>query len=111
MYYTVVLWTPKLAWLDLSPEERGTYVGSIGPAMQKHAAMGIDITVMATNDADTDHRAPYSYFSIVQSPDEAAAKAFEADVRAAGWYDYFDQVNVRGVARSAEEVIGEHIGM
>lgn len=111
MYYTVEIWTPKQAWLDLSEEARGAYVASIGPTMQKHAEMGITIRAMGTNDADTDSRAPYQYFSIVEAPNEAAAKTFEADVRAAGWYDYFDQVNVRGVARSAEEVIGEHIGM
>jgi hypothetical protein len=79
--------------------------------MQKHAEMGIVMRAMMTNDADTDHRAPYRYFSIVEAPDEAAARTFEANVRAAGWYDYFDQVNLRGVARPAEEVIGEHIGM
>ncbi|MBT8337181.1 MAG: hypothetical protein KJO11_11300 [Gemmatimonadetes bacterium] len=111
MYYTIELWTPKQAWLDLSTEEREAYVGSIGPTMQAHAEMGITMRAMATNDADTDNRAPYTYFSIVEAPDEAAARTFEADVRAAGWYEYFDQVNVRGVARSVEEVIGEHIGM
>jgi len=111
MYYTVELWNPKQAWLDLSTEERQAYVGSIMPAMQRHAEIGITVRTMATNDADTDARASYAYFSIVEAPDEAAAKTFEADVREAGWYDYFEQVNVRGAARSAEEVIGEHIGM
>ena len=111
MYYTVELWSPRQAWLDLSREEREAYVGSIMPTMQKHAELGIIVRAMATNDADTDHRAPYGYFSIVEAPDESAARTFEADVRAAGWYDYFDQVNLRGVARSPEEVIGEHIGM
>lgn len=111
MYYTVELWTPRQAWLDLSTEEREAYIGSIGPTLEKHAEMGITMMAMCTNDADTDNRAPHRYFSIVEAPNEAAAKTFEADVRAAGWYDYFDQVNVRGEARSVEEVIGEHIGM
>ncbi|MDX1493387.1 MAG: DUF6616 family protein, partial [Longimicrobiales bacterium] len=109
MYYTIELWSPKQAWLDLSKEEREAYVGSIMPVIQKHLDMGITTRAMAANDADTDQRAPYQYFSIIEAPDEAAAKTFEADVRAAGWYDYFDQVNVRGAARSVEEVIGEHI--
>ena len=111
MYFTIELWTPKQSWLDLSSEEREAYVGSIVPIMQKHAEMGITTRAMASNDGDTDNRAPYRYFSIIEAPDEAAAKTFEADVRAAGWYDYFDQVNLRGVARSAEDVIGEHIRM
>lgn len=111
MYYTVELWTPKQAWLDLSKEEREAYVGSIVPTMQKHAEMGITTRAMMTNDADTDSRAPHRYFSIIEAPDEAAARTFEADVRAAGWYDYFDQVNLRGAARTAEEVVAEHIGM
>jgi len=111
MYYTIELWTPRQAWLDLSTEERQSYIESIGPTLQKHAEMGITMRAMVTNDADTDRRAPYTYFSVVESPDEASAKTFEADVRAAGWYDYFDQANVRGKARPAEEVVGEHIGL
>ncbi len=111
MYYTVEIWTPKQAWLDLSGEEREAFFGSIMPTMQKHDEMGITTRAIVRNDADTDRRAPYQYFSIVEAPDEAAAKTLEADVRATGWYEYFDQVNLRGPARGPEEIIGEHIAM
>jgi len=36
-------------------------------------------------------------------------KEFEKVVEAAGWYNYFDQVNVSGEAQTAQEIIGKMV--
>ncbi|MGZ3914987.1 MAG: DUF6616 family protein, partial [Flavisolibacter sp.] len=42
-------------------------------------------------------------------PNREAAQGFEKMVEGAGWYNYFDQVNVMGNAGSPQEVIGQMI--
>jgi hypothetical protein len=41
MIYGIEIWNVKLAWLQLSVEERGDYMGKVGAAMEQMASNGI----------------------------------------------------------------------
>jgi hypothetical protein len=51
----------------------------------------------------------YDYFAVWTFPNMEAAQSFEKLVDGAGWYNYFDQVNVMGNAGSPQDVISKLI--
>jgi hypothetical protein len=81
MKFYVEAWSAKQAWLDLSAEERGAYMGQV------------------------------DFFAVWKFPTDELAKSFEALVTGAGWYNYFTQVNLKGNAGGPEEIIGKMINM
>jgi hypothetical protein len=105
------LWKAKSAWKDLSKEERGNYMGQLGPAIQQLLESGVQIINWGVNDADTFNKVDYDFFAAWTFPNDEAAKNFEKMVEGAGWYNYFDQVNAKGDASTAQEVIGKMIEM
>jgi haloalkane dehalogenase len=60
----------------------------------------VEVIGYGANDPDTDHRAPYDFFSVYRVPDTVTQREFEASIAASGWYQYFEQVNVSGAALS-----------
>ncbi len=78
-------------------------------AITDMAAGGITTLGWGTVDDDTPHRLDHTYVAVWQAPSAEALGALEAGVQASGWYDFFDQVNVRTRLRSADDVMDEHI--
>ncbi|MDQ6812883.1 MAG: hypothetical protein M3040_03975 [Bacteroidota bacterium] len=107
----VELWKAKTAWKDLSKEERGNYMGLLGPAIQQLMENGAKIINWGVNDASTFTRADYDFFAVWTFSDDNAAQNFEKMVEGAGWYNYFEQVNIKGDAATPQEVIGKMIEM
>ena len=107
----IELWKAKSAWKDLSKEERGSYMGQLGPAIQQLSDSGVQIINWGVNDSGTFRRADYDFFAVWTFPDDAVAQTFEKMVEGAGWYNYFEQVNVKGDAVTPQEVIGKMIEM
>ncbi|GAB4091179.1 DUF6616 family protein [Flaviaesturariibacter terrae] len=105
----VELWKAKQAWLDLSQEERGNYMNALGPAIQQLLESGVQILSWGRNEAATFNRGDYDYFAVWTFPNAEAAQGFEKMVEGAGWYNYFDQVNVMGTAGTPQDVIGQMI--
>ncbi len=109
MTYIVELWNVKPAWLELSAEERGAYMAQIGPHIQNLIDQGVKVLTWSENAKSTTERANFSYFAIWSFPTQELANGFEQLVNGAGWYNYFEQVNVKGEADSVEGVIGKLI--
>ena len=107
----IELWKAKQTWLDLSKEERGNYMGALGPAIQQLLDNGVQIVSWGTNDASTFSRTDFDYFAVWTFPNAEAAKNFEKLVEGAGWYNYFDQVNAMGDAGNPQEIIGDLINL
>lgn len=107
----IELWKAKGAWLDLSQEERGNYMNALGPAIQQLLENGVQIVSWGANEAATFGRGDYDYFAVWTFPNLEAAQGFEKMVEGAGWYNYFDQVNVMGTAGTPQDVIGQMIGL
>ena len=105
----IELWKAKQGWHALSKEERGTYMNALGPAIQQLMKNGVQIISWGTNEASTFTRADYDYLAVWSFPNIEAAQSFEKMVEGAGWYNYFDQVNVMGAAGSPQDVISKLI--
>ena len=105
----IELWKAKAAWLNLSKEERGSFLSQLGPHIQDLAKKGVEIVSWGVNEDTTSHRAAYDFFAIWNMPDDEIVKEFENIVEGAGWYTYFEQVNACGLATTPQEVIGKLI--
>jgi hypothetical protein len=105
----IELWKAKQAWLDMSKDERGKYMTALGPAIQGLVENGAQIVSWGNNEASTFCRGAYDYFAVWTFPNIETAKNFEKLVEGAGWYNYFDQVNVMGTAGGPQDVIGKMI--
>jgi hypothetical protein len=111
MYTYIEIWKAKQSWVDLSKEERGNYMTALGPAIQQLMDSGVQIVSWGINEPGTFLRADYEFFGVWTFPSEESAAQFEKMVEGAGWYDYFDQVNLMGKTSGPHEIIGKMIEM
>lgn len=109
MYLYVELWKPRQKWLEMSEKAREEYVAGIGPDIERLTNQGVEILGFAVNDEETPHRAEYRYLAAWKMPDKSLVEDLEAAVEAAGFHDYFEQVNARGGLMSPEEAMGDMI--
>ena len=103
----IELWKAKDAWIQLPLSERQAYVAQIGPVMEDLMKKGVVIEAWGINEDATPFASEYDFFGITKFPSHELLREFEAIVESAGWYNYFDQVNVSGSAMTPEEVIGK----
>lgn len=105
MQLFIELWSTKPAWLALSQEERAVYMQNVREALEAMQEGGIEILGWGAVDPATGHTADYNFFAVyrMQNPEQAAA--FEAAVAAAGWYEFFEQINACGELVDAHTVI------
>lgn len=96
MKYYIETFTPKQAWLDLRKEERAEYMKRIGLLAQPLVDQGGEIVVMSKNDSDTFQRLSHQFFVVWKFPTDELAKSFESLGLNEVWYDYFDQLNLKG---------------
>lgn len=90
------LYTPKPAWLALSPDARAAYFERVGAGMEALTALGVEPVAFGAVKADTLHAAPQTFFALWRFPDEAALDALLGGIAATGWHDYFQTINAAG---------------
>jgi hypothetical protein len=96
MKYFIELFTPTQAWLDLSKEERAAYLTHVNDSSKGLMNQGVVIISMSENDQDTLHRAGYNFFVIWTIPTDELADAVQKLMVSEGWFNYFDQLNLKG---------------
>jgi len=67
--------------------------------------MGAEILTWSINDEDTSHRADCKYFAIWKFPNNEVASLFQNAVSDAGWYQYFDQINIKGEQNNINNIL------
>jgi len=107
----IELWSAKDSWKQMSKEERGNYLGQIGPALQDLMQKGVEIVSWGENNIKTTHRAGYDFFAVWKFPTVEIQNEFEAMVEAAGWYNYFKQENVSGESTTPDAIISKMVEM
>ncbi|MEO7444752.1 MAG: DUF6616 family protein [Ferruginibacter sp.] len=105
----IELWKARQTWKDMNQEERGNYLTALDPAIQQLVESGVQIVSWGENESSTFKKADFDYFAVWSFPDVETAKQFEQMVEAAGWYNYFDQVNVMGNTTGPQQVIKKMI--
>lgn len=111
MKYYIEAWKAKQAWIDMNHEQRGAYMAQLGPAIQQLSEQGTEIITWGSNDGDTFNRMDMDFFAVWKFPTAELAKTFEELVEAAGWYAYFEQINIKGSPASPNEIIGHLINL
>jgi len=103
----IELWKAKDAWKNLPLPDRQEYVAQIGPVIEDLMTKGLEIDAWGLNEDETEYKAEYDFFAVSKLPSEELLKEFQSILEAAGWYNYFEQVNLSGSLMSPEEVIGK----
>ena len=96
MYLYIELWNVTQKWMDLSKEERRSYLSKVRTGMKELTDAGVENVGWAMNDEHTPHRSDYYYMAVWKMPSREYAEKLEKAVSDAGWHDYFSQVNSRG---------------
>lgn len=96
MKYFIEMFSTKQAWMDLSKDERAAYLTHVNDASKPLTDQGVAIISMNENDQDTIHRADYSFFVIWTIPTDEIAGAVQKLMVSEGWFNYFDQLNLKG---------------
>ena len=107
----IELWQAKQAWINLTPEQRKTYVEALQPLIGQLLSSGVEVISWGINDGSTFRRVDFDYFAVWSFPDEQSAIKFEKTVEAADWYTYFEQVNARGESISPQDVMSHMIDL
>ncbi|MDV3128360.1 hypothetical protein M1247_25840 [Mycobacterium sp. 21AC1] len=105
----VEMYSYKQKWIELSVPEREAFVGTVLDVLAGLQTEGVEILGYAVNDPVTDRRAPYDFFCVYRVPDADLQRGFESGIKASGWYDYFDQVNLSGAVDTAAEVLANNV--
>lgn len=107
----VEMYSYKDEWRHLDPGSRERFGSDVLASCLELGRHGIEVLGYAFNDPDTDSRAPYDFFCVYRSPDRDAQRGFERQIRDAGWYRYFEQVNLRGAALTPLGLLPTHAGL
>lgn len=107
----IELWKAKNRWKQLPVAERQAYVTQIGPVMEDLMNKGVVIEAWGINEDNTPFAADFDFFAVTKFPNQELLDQFETIVEGAGWYNYFDQVNVSGTPMTPEEVIGKMLAI
>jgi haloalkane dehalogenase len=96
----IELFNYRQSWLALPAAEKRRFADLIQGQAQVLARQGVEVIGWGMNDPDTDRRAPYDFFCVYRVPSVEFQRAFEANISASKWYEYFEQVNVTGASLS-----------
>jgi hypothetical protein len=98
-------WTATPAWLELDAEQRGSFLQQVGPDVQGVVDRGAELLALGPADPTTARHAGADFYAVWRFPDLDLVRDFERGIEAAGWYDYFEQVNLSGEAMPFDAVV------
>lgn len=105
MHLFIEICRPKTSWLSLNKSAREDFLQPVGALMRRLESEGTEIIAWGFNDEDTPHRAKYDFFAALKFPNIEDAERYEKTFAAAGWYNYFEQINVLGEMESYSETL------
>lgn len=102
----IELFSYKDSWRELPEAKRIEYRQGVLAAVAAQIAEGLDVISWGFNDPATDRRAPVDFYCVYRMPSAEYQRRFENEIASAGWYEYFDQINVSGAISTPEELFG-----
>jgi hypothetical protein len=109
MYLYVELWKFRPAWLELSPDDRKSWMDKRLAGLQQQLESGVEVVGLANNDSDTPHSSGYDFLAVWKMPSKDASRRFEEFVETSGLHEYCEQVNTRGQVLDMEQVVITHV--
>ncbi len=108
MYLMIEAWTPKPAWLALTEQERADYVAGVGEGVGGLAAQGVTSLGWGLID-EASRGTEHTAFAVLECGSREGCDALRSTIAAAGWYEYFDQVDFGGEAGPPDAVLRHHV--
>jgi hypothetical protein len=94
MQTLIILWQPNDKWHELSTEEKDNYLHGLDEAINAARSQGMMTLGWSKVDQTLPKAPPESYVGVFAMSNIEQIHLMEADVARAGWYDYFDSVNI-----------------
>ncbi len=111
MILYIELWNPRQKWLDMTIEERESYMETVEPVMQETMSWGLEMAGWTVTKGKGEHEAGSQYMAIWKIPEESIVHKVEEAVAKTGWHEYFEQINSWGTLSGPDEVIGDMMGL
>lgn len=105
MYIYAEMWRFRPAWIELTDEERESWMNQLLEGIGKELDAGVEVVGFVKNDEDTPHSSGFDFLAVWKMPDKETARRFESFVEESGLHDYYEQVNTRGSVLGMEEVV------
>ena len=77
--------------------------------MQDLVSKGVSIDAWGMNTDSTSYKANFDFYAITKLPTQELLGSFQTIIEDAGWYNYFEQINMSGDNIGVEAVIGKMI--
>ncbi|HCT7898548.1 DUF6616 family protein [Klebsiella sp. PL-2018] len=94
--YLVELYTPNAEWKSLTIGLRRQFLEDINNSMSSLSSMGVEILTLTEIQPGIDRSTEHRFLGIWRFPDAQTRDALLAGIKASGWYEYFEHVNVTG---------------
>ncbi|MGE0486682.1 MAG: DUF6616 family protein [Gammaproteobacteria bacterium] len=94
MQTVIILWEPNEKWHALSADEQRRYVLGLDQAVNAARAQGVMTLGWSEVDRSLAKAPPQGYVGVFALSSAADIHAFHELVQQAGWYEYFDSVNL-----------------
>ena len=108
MYVVVEAWTPCPEFLGLPVVAREELFTAVREGIAKLADAGIECLGWGRLD-QVFRGLAHEWLAVWTMPSAEHADIMLSAVTASGWYDWFDQTNLRAELTSTDEAIAEHI--
>lgn len=96
MIVFIEFWKAKDLWHQKSKDFRAAYLANIPRANIELEKKGMVIDCWGLNENTTAEKAAYDFYAVAKFPTQDLADEFADAVQNAGWYEYFDQINMSG---------------
>lgn len=110
-YLYIEMWNAKPDWLGLPQAEREAFMAAVDKWLATVISADCAVYGCCVNDGDTAPRAAYTYLVVWKLKDKSYVKTVTDGTSAVGWYRYFDQVNIGGDSKTADELVGAIMGL
>jgi hypothetical protein len=109
-YILTEIWRAKPSWMSLSVSQRERYFEEvIGPFIGSQIDKGAEFLGCAVNDNDGSERIDYRYMAVWKLPNREFSEKLELGSKAAGFLEYFEQVNFSGSMISPSQLNADMI--
>ena len=96
-YILTEIWRARESWGMLTPAERTHYFETkINPFLGAQLDAGAEVLACAVNDNMGPERIDFSFMAVWKLPSKNFSENLEAGAKAAGFLNYFEQVNFSG---------------
>lgn len=111
-YILTEIWKARPSWEALSKQDRVEFFErKIGPLLGEMVQAGAEILCCAINDNEGSERIDYDYMAVWKMPGRELSNRLESAAKAAGFLDYFEQVNISGHPITPDALNGHMIDL